>query len=91
MKKPFQTKPGHKFTPCPKCGNGRHFEAVSQQVAEDCCEVWVVCGRCGHDPTEGYTGHRLEDVWGALDVETIHCAMLCREDALEEAAGTVTT
>lgn len=31
------------MNPCPKCGNRRAFKIVSQQVAEDLCEVWAEC------------------------------------------------
>ena len=55
--------------PCPKCGNQKSFAAHSQQVAEDLCEVWIVC-TCGLDPSLG-SGDRMEDVWGSLDKETI--------------------
>ncbi|MBP2290740.1 hypothetical protein [Azospirillum rugosum] len=61
---------------CPKCGNQQHFRAHSERVAEDCCEVWVTC-RCGHDLTQDDNSERMEDVWGALDRETIINAMRC--------------
>lgn len=61
--------------PCPKCGNTTTFVARAEQVAEDCCDVWVTCV-CGYDPTDG-TGDRLEDVWGSLDKGTIFAALEC--------------
>jgi len=60
--------------PCPKCGNKIEFVAKSNQVAEDCCEVWVVCV-CGFDPTAENTNARVEDIWGSLDESTIICAL----------------
>jgi hypothetical protein len=54
--------------PCPRCGNRHDFVAVSQQVMEDGCEVWLRCGSCGHEP--GWQDRR-EDVWGSLDRETV--------------------
>lgn len=87
MKRRFRvTEAGH-FTPC-RCGNREEFVAVAERCAEDCCEVWVKCGRCGHDPTEDRWGHRLEDTWGSLDKETIWGAMQCREAALADERGT---
>lgn len=63
------------ITPCPKCGNNSLFTARSQQVGEDICEVWVAC-QCGYDPTKGNTDHRVEDIWGSLDQDTVMCALL---------------
>lgn len=65
--------------PCPKCGQNTRFTAHSTQVAEDCCDVWIVC-ICGHDPHK--PGCRLEDVWGSLDADTIHDAIGCWNDAV---------
>lgn len=56
--------------PCPGCGNRQHFVSVSQQVAEDHCEVWLRCGSCGREPD---SAERREDVWGSLDRETVAC------------------
>lgn len=81
-KRPFRLKPGHRWTPCPQCGNQTEFMAYADRIAEDCCEVWVQCSRCGHDPTKEMPGERLEDVWGSLNLETISGAMQCRENAL---------
>jgi len=61
---------------CPKCGNNTKFVAISEQCAEDCCEVWIKCD-CGHAPAGENTLARLEDVWGSLDKETILCALDC--------------
>lgn len=66
MPRKVSIKPNDKVPACPKCGNATHFTVHSQQVAEDCCEVWAVC-KCGFDPTENNNGHRLEDVWGGTD------------------------
>ena len=60
MRKIKLTEPGAK--PCPKCGNRLEFNIHSQQVAEDCCEVWAEC-KCGYRPSnEGF-----EDVMGGCD------------------------
>jgi hypothetical protein len=56
--------------PCPKCGNTHSFVAVSQQVMEDGCEMWIRCGACGNEP--GWMDRR-EDVWGCLDDASIRC------------------
>ena len=53
---------------CPNCGQNRKFVVRSEQVAEDCCEVWVKCP-CGYNPTEGDSGDRIEDVWGMVGPE----------------------
>lgn len=85
--RPFRLEPGHCFAPCPRCGNQVEFIARAERCAEDCCEVWVECAHCGHDPTRDAFGHRLEDVWGSLDAETIHVALVCREEALTAAVA----
>lgn len=51
---------------CPGCKNNTKFVIRSEQVAEDCCEIWVVCGVCDFDPTHDNTNDRLEDVWGGV-------------------------
>ena len=51
---------------CPKCGNNTEFTIRSEQVSEDCCDIWAIC-KCGYDPTEGDTGNRVEDTWGGVD------------------------
>lgn len=56
---------------CPKCGNNHRFKAVSQQVAEDCCECWIECLDCGFDPTAESHGDRYEDIWGDVSQEAI--------------------
>lgn len=58
------------LTPCPRCGNRHAFVAVSQQVSEDCCEVWLRCGSCGHEPD---WQHRREDTWGSLGNDMVNC------------------
>lgn len=87
----FHLHEGHSFSACPNCGNARDFVAYSGRVAEDCCEVWVECGRCKHDPTREHTDYRLEDVWGSLDPQTIQAAMHCRDDALATLAPAPTS
>lgn len=79
--KRFELKPNDKVEKCPKCGNNTEFVGHAQQVAEDCCDVWVVC-KCGYDPTEGKCGHRLEDVWGSLDKDTIAMALTVWDDEI---------
>lgn len=60
--------------PCPSCGNTIRFIGRSQQVMEDLCEVWIEC-KCGHDPTQGNSGDRMESVWGSLDKQTLGIAL----------------
>lgn len=72
--KKFNLKKNTQIEKCPKCGNNTEFTAHSEQCAIDTCDVWVVC-KCGYDPTQYKIGHRLEDVWGSLDKETIHDAL----------------
>lgn len=78
-KRLFKLKPNTRIKHCPSCRQNTVFHARSEQVAEDMCEVWVVC-ICGHDPHE--SGDRLEDVWGALDEGTITDALECWNDAV---------
>lgn len=75
-KKAFKLARADVAEPCPKCKNTQTFTAHSSQFAEDCCEIWIVC-RCGFDPTADKTGHRMEDVWGSLDPESISVAVEC--------------
>jgi hypothetical protein len=49
--------------PCEKCANDTDFTVISEQVAEDYCEVWARCA-CGNEPE---SLDRIEDVWGSLD------------------------
>jgi hypothetical protein len=70
----FNLNKNESIEKCPNCGNNTEFVAHSMQVAEDCCDVWIVC-KCGFDPTENKIGHRLEDVWGSLGRETILMAL----------------
>lgn len=72
----FKLKPNDSVTPCPRCGNNVAFTCHSQQVAEDCCEVWVVC-ECGFDPFEGRSGHKLEDAMGGCDGDNCINALGC--------------
>ena len=62
---------------CPSCGNNTEFNINSNQVAEDCCEVWATCAICGHDTPSKY---RLEDVWGGCDDDNCIGAMSCWND-----------
>lgn len=74
--KKFNLNENTQIEPCPKCGNNTEFTAHSQQVSEDCCEIWVQC-KCGHDPSSEIYGSRMEDVWGSLGKEEIICALDC--------------
>ena len=75
MIRKFNAKPGY-ARPCPKCGNTKEFKAISQQVAEDGCENWVECGKCGHCPTDDKPLHRVESVMGGLEPHDIVEAFL---------------
>lgn len=66
--------------PCPKCGNNTQFTARSEQVAEDGCEVWIVC-RCGHDPHGPLD--RMESVMGGCDDDNVREALGCWNDAVK--------
>jgi len=81
----FALKPNSIVTACPRCGNSTEFTACSFQVAEDCCEVFVIC-RCSFDPTEQNTDHRFEDVMGSLDDGNLMMALSCWNNALAEEA-----
>jgi len=70
----FNLARGGQVTKCPQCGNDITFIAHSEQVAEDSCDIWIEC-ECGYDPTYGKCGHRVEDVWGGLDLATISLAL----------------
>lgn len=74
MKRPFRHKTGEGVEACPGCENRQQFIGLSQQVSEDCCEVWVRCV-CGYDATEGRPGDRMEDVMGSLDADNLVCAL----------------
>lgn len=65
MQRQLQMTPKATIEPCPKCSNRVIFTAHSQQFAEDCCEVWLVC-QCGFDPTAERHSHRLESVMGGV-------------------------
>ncbi len=81
----FTLKPNTTVTPCPRCGNNTRFTGCSVQVAEDCCEVYVVC-QCSYDPTERNSIHRFEDVWGGVDDERLMAALSCWDSALADVA-----
>lgn len=61
----FHFKPEAHVAPCPTCSNAKDFYLVSEQVAEDGCEVFLRCV-CGTQPQGDYA---LEDVWGELSPE----------------------
>ena len=87
MKRSFKHKTGEGIEPCPDCKNREQFIGVSQQVAEDCCEVWVTCA-CGYDATEGRPGDRMEDVWGSLDAGNLYAALeSCWNEPLRRRGG----
>ena len=83
----FSLKPNSTVTACPRCGNNTEFTACSVQVAEDCCEVFVIC-RCRFDPTGQNTDHRFEDVMGSLGDSNLMVALSCWDCALAEEATT---
>ena len=58
---------------CNLCGNDTQFTAMSEQVAEDLCELRVIC-RCGHDRAESMGIDPLESVLGELTPESITSA-----------------
>lgn len=60
-KRNVKYKPNEFIKPCPKCGNNTEFTVISEQVCEDCCEIWAEC-KCGHCPSG--SNDRIEDVWG---------------------------
>jgi len=69
---------------CPKCGNKTEFKFHSQQVSEDCCEVWAEC-KCGYDPTsydQAGSLYRLEDTMGGCDDDNCFAAIGCWNDAI---------
>lgn len=69
---------------CPECGCSTTFIVHSEQVTEDCCEVWVTCGGCGYDPTLGWRDWRVEDVWDSLDESTVYGAIQGWNDAIND-------
>ena len=85
----FEIKSNTSIAKCPKCGNNTSFVAHSFQFAEDCCNVWVTC-RCGYDPSATNTSHRMEDVWGSLDNDTIGTALRwCWHDVIAESVASL--
>lgn len=77
---------GH-IEPCPKCGNTTVFVIHSEQVAEDCCEVWAQCV-CGHEP---HGDDRLEDVWGGCGDDLCQTALLYWNDSMQAARNPSTS
>lgn len=63
---------------CPRCGNRREFTVHSEQVAEDCCEIWVQCV-CGYSHA---SDDRLEDVWGGTGDDQVMAALTCWNEAI---------
>lgn len=72
-RKKFTLKENTSIEKCPQCGNNTEFVARSEQVAEDCCEIWIQC-KCGHSFSDKY---HLEDVWGSLGKDEILMALDC--------------
>ena len=85
MPRNITLKENNRITPCPQCNNNTDFICHSEQVAEDACNVWVVC-KCGFDPTADDTGSRLEDVWGGCDNDNAFAALMCWNDAIADSA-----
>jgi len=79
----FKLKENNLVIKCPNCGNNTKFIAHSQQVSEDCCEVWIEC-KCGYDPTSEKIGTRYEDVWGGVHESNVRIAIECWNDAIIE-------
>ena len=77
----IELEPNNRIEPCPKCRNNTSFEAHSEQVAVDCCNVWVECV-CGYDPTRDDPGDRYEDVLGGLTSATMRWALDCWNSAI---------
>ena len=67
--KDFGLAPGYAI-PCDACGNDTLYTATSQQVAEDLCELRVIC-RCGFDRAETLGVDGVESVMGELTQESI--------------------
>lgn len=88
MPRKVKYKENSYIEPCPKCSNNTEFTIHSQQVQEDCCEIWAVC-KCGYDPThyeEHGSGNRVEDVWGGTDDDNCQDAIrFAWNDTLREA------
>lgn len=82
MPRKVQFREAAQVTPCPMCKNRTDFTAHSMQVAEDACEVWIVC-KCGFDPTREHTEYRLENVWGGTGPANVVGAKECWNDAIE--------
>lgn len=70
--KDFQLVPGFAI-PCDLFANDTFFTAVSDRVAEDLCELRVIC-RCGFDRTETHGVHPIDSVMGELTQESITAA-----------------
>jgi predicted nucleic-acid-binding Zn-ribbon protein len=64
---------------CPKCGNRTEFKAISEQVQEDGCEIWVECN-CGYDPFTWKD--KIESVMGRIDAEVCRIALGCWNDII---------
>jgi len=79
----YRLKDNNWIVKCPLCGNNTIFKAHSQQVSEDCCDVWVEC-ECGYDPTAEKTGCRFEDVFGGVHEDNVRVALECWNDAIND-------
>lgn len=80
-----QFKPNAAIEKCPKCSNNSEFVMKSQQVCEDGCEIWATC-KCGYDPTEHSSQHRMEDVMGSLTDENCVSALDCTWNEMIQSA-----
>lgn len=78
-----QFRPTANVAPCPKCGNRTVFTIISDQCAEDGCEVWARC-KCGHEPD---IDDRFEDVWGGVDDQHVMAAISCWNDSMAPATN----
>lgn len=88
MKRTFRFKKAGLHEPCPKCGNSEIFYAHAEQCAEDCCDIWISCLKCGYDPFHDYetvkdcSSYCIEDVLGSLDKYSILTAMDSWDDLI---------
>lgn len=77
----YHLKDNNLVVKCPKCGNNTIFKAHSQQMSEDCCEVWVEC-KCGYDPTAEKNRCRFEDVYGGVYEDNVRVALECWNETI---------
>ena len=74
-KKAFELKNSSGVAECPKCGNNKQFLGVSEQVAEDCCDIWVECYKCNFNPFQFNSMNCIESVMGELSPANLMMAV----------------